>query len=255
MGEEVSYWKLTNSVLDRFHSYLPMGSWARGALYCSWAFSASLSSPTWLDIQSTPLWLLSLLLVPVSRVTKDVHVAQSNGFVQAFVNWHQCSCWPTWPLTAPWNMLPGAPTIQYQFSFYLFGCPTSSYFKVSGTCPTFFAFFTIDSLLSNFINLYDSNTINNIRRQFINSYFQLVLHFWAPALYIQLLLKFFSLNISPEVQTQYVKNGLINIKKNKYPTYSPSIASYFSKYLPWGCSCREPKNHFDYFHFLSLWQI
>lgn len=145
---------------------------------------ASLSSPTWLAIQSTPLWLLSLLLVPVSRVTKDFHVAQSNGFVQAFVNWHQCSCWPTWPLTAPWNMLPGAPTIQYQFSFYLFGCPTSSYFKVSGTCPTFFAFFTIDSLLSNFINLYDSNTINNICRQFINSYFQLVLHFWAPALYI-----------------------------------------------------------------------
>lgn len=181
--------------------------WAPGHRVPSTAhalFPAYLSSPTWLAIQSTPPWLLSLLLTPLSRVTKDFHVAQSSGFVQVFVNWRQCSCWPTWPLTAPWNMLPGASTMQYQFSVYLFGCLTSSYFKVSGTCPMFFAFLTIDSLLSNFTNLYDSNTINNICRQFINSYFQLVLHFWVSAcisVYTTALKNFFFLNISPEVQT------------------------------------------------------
>lgn len=197
-------------------------------------FPASLSSPTWLAIQSTPPWLLSLLLTPLSRVTKDFHIAQSSGFVQVFVNWRQCSCWPTWPLTAPWNMLPGPSTMQYHFSVYLFGCLTSSYFKVSGTCPMFFAFFTIDSLLSNFTNLYDSNTINNICRQFINSYFQLQswkFHIRTPLLSFSLyiciyncFLKFFFLNISPEVQTQYVKNGLTNIK-NKTP--KPNLFSIY----------------------------
>lgn len=113
----------TNSVLDRFHSYLPTGYWARGTLYCSRSFSCIFKFPY---LTSYSVWLLT----PLSIVTKDFHVAQSNGFVQAFVNWQQCSCWPTWPLTVPWNMLPGTSTIQYQFSFYLFGCPTSSYFKV-----------------------------------------------------------------------------------------------------------------------------
>lgn len=50
------------------------------------------------------------------------------------------------PLTVPWNMLLGNSMIQYKFSFYLFGSPTLGYFKVSGTGPMFFAFFTIESL-------------------------------------------------------------------------------------------------------------